>query len=55
MPRIPLASTISWGILPLLGTNSKNKDICPKKEIKIDEQKLDSVLVKKKVDPIVKK
>lgn len=55
MPRIPLVSTISWGILPLLGTNNSKKDISPKKEIKMDGRKLDCVLVKKKVDPLIKK
>lgn len=55
MPRIPLKSTISWGILPILGTSGNNKDIFPKKEIKMDEKKLESGFDKKKVVPVIKK
>lgn len=55
MPRIPLVSTISWGILPLLSTNSKDKGDIPKREIKMDEKKLERSDNKKKIVPDIKK
>lgn len=55
MTIIPLMSTISWGILPLLGTNRNDKGVIPRREIKMDEKKLECGDDEKKIVTDIKK
>ena len=54
MPRIPLTSTISWGILPILGKNEDQKQVTFKKETRIKARTSKNGSEKKKINPEIK-